>query len=80
LNSGSEPLTAVVCRTYQQFRAWCYDNNRNPRDPSLRLVMEEQHARGCWFDDVVLIDGRPGLMEMTQTRIRRSSGITQEQP
>lgn len=67
----SQHLTAVVCRNHQQFRAWCYDNDRDPRDPSLCPVTEEQHARGRWFDNVVLIDGPSSLMEATQTRLRK---------
>ena len=66
-----QPLTAVVCRNHAQFRAWCYDNDRNPRDPSLQLVLEEQHARGRWFDDVILIDGPTSLMAMAETRLRK---------
>jgi hypothetical protein len=64
-------VIAVVCRNYTQFRNWCYDNHRNPRDPSLRLVTEEHHVRGCWFDDVILVDGRQALMAVAQTRLRR---------
>lgn len=64
-------LTAVVCRNHGQFRNWCYDNGFSPRDPSLRLVLNEQHARGYEFDDVILVDGPSALMEATQARLRR---------
>ena len=64
-------LTAIVCRSHRQFRNWCYDNDRNPRDPSLRLILEERHARGCWFDEVILIDGPDSLMAAAESRVRR---------
>jgi hypothetical protein len=69
--AAQQPLTAIVCRGHNQFRRWCIDNRRNPRDPSLRLVLEEHHARGCWFDDVILIDGSPSLKAVAQSRLRR---------
>lgn len=67
----AEPLTAVVCATYQQFRDWCYDEDRNPRDRSLRCVTELHHARGCWFDRVIGLGERsPGLIAATRSRLR----------
>ncbi len=65
------PLTAVVCRTYTQYRNWCADNGRNPRDPTLRLVTEERHVRGYLFDDVIVIDGPWHLRDTARTRLRR---------
>jgi hypothetical protein len=67
-------LTAVVCATHQQFRNWCIDNDRSPRDPSLRLVTELHHARGCQFDKVIGLGQRePGLIAATYTRLRPES-------
>jgi hypothetical protein len=69
-----QPLTAVVCRNHGQFRDWCIDNGRNPRDPSLRPVLEEHHARGHVFDEVILIDGPASLMAVAEARLRRKTG------
>jgi hypothetical protein len=75
VDASHRPLTAVVCATYTQFRSWCIDNDRSPRDPSLRMVLEESHARGCWFDRVVEVDQRePGLFAIARTRLRPSGG------
>jgi len=64
-------LTAVVCATREQFRRWCIDNDRNPRDPSLQLVMRLDHARGCWFDNVIGVGERErGLIAATYPRLR----------
>jgi hypothetical protein len=67
----SARLTAVVCATYQQFRNWCIENDRDPRDPSLHLVTVLRHAHGFRFDKVVAVDQRePGLIAATRSRLR----------
>lgn len=65
------PLTAVICRSPQQFRDWCREQGLNPRDPSLRCITEWHQARGCWFDDIVqLYDGDPQLIHVVRSRVR----------
>lgn len=66
-------LTAVVCGFYQQFINWCHDNGRNPRDPSLRLVLPggEHKVQGYLFDDMVVVGEPPWhLRNAARARLR----------
>lgn len=50
----SDRRTVVLAGSYQQFRAWCLDNDRNPRDPSLIYASGMHRIRGLRdFDYVV---------------------------
>lgn len=68
---SGKPLTAVVCARYSQFEDWCRENGRNPRDPSLKMVMEIHHVQGCEFDSVVDLGGRPGIAACAESRVRK---------
>ena len=70
LSAPARPLVAVTCSTHQQFRDWCYDNNLNPRDPSLRPVLREEDVRGCYFDRIILVGGSWELMAVAESRLR----------
>lgn len=63
-------LTAVVASTYREFADWCLREGLDPRDPSLCLVIHEQHIRGRWFEAVVDLGTRhPFLVEAARERI-----------
>ena len=63
-------LTGIVVDTYEQFRRWCYDNNRNPRDPSLRMIQDVRHAQGYWFDQIIELGGNSYLLSLAKSRHR----------
>lgn len=68
--------TAVVCENYQQFRNWCRENDRDPRDPSLRFLAPglEDKVQGYIFDDVIEIGRPPGRL-LLAARLRLRSEV-----
>jgi hypothetical protein len=62
-------VTAVVCRGLTQFRDWCRDKGRDPRDPTLRMVTDERHVRGYVFADVIAVGGPWHLREAARCRV-----------
>jgi hypothetical protein len=63
-------LTLVIAYNEQDFLAWCLDNNRNPRDPAVRFVRDEQSVAGMTGPAEVFITGR-GYLRRDITRIRQ---------
>jgi hypothetical protein len=42
----SEPRLVVLAGNYREFQFWCWDNDRNPRDPSLIYARDISRLRG----------------------------------
>jgi hypothetical protein len=67
----AQPMTAVIADNYRQFADWCQDQQLNPRDPALCLVVHVEHARGRRFDRVVTLSSRsPDLLAAVLARQR----------
>jgi len=69
--------TVIVAGDHWQFRAWCHDNQRDPRDPDLIEISSLHHidrVRGCYIADYVTT-GRWGhlanLLPTIQSRLAR---------
>ncbi len=74
--------TYVVAGTYAQFRAWCLDNDVNPRDPQYVWVGDIQKIRGVVRGRVVYSYGCtdlwdwPDIEHRVETVIRPSTSST----